>query len=182
MSESDNCSSVATAQIPVPQQRSSIRRNEYVNIPIPPRVSISSAIKNSYRLKQQVNLKLQPYSNTAYNYKTVYPIPSIFQMLLYVEAPWPQCSVAFLLSKDSSGMFCPCSPMFPILANNVPYIGQQWSLYPPAMLPTLAAMVETWAALACWAPCLHMLRPILLTLHYVVNSTYTHWHIYLYSV
>ena len=41
VSESDNCSSVATAQIPVPQQRSSIRRNEYVNIPIPQRVSIS---------------------------------------------------------------------------------------------------------------------------------------------
>ena len=40
VSESDNCSSVATAQIPVPQQRSSIRRNEYVNIPIPQRVSI----------------------------------------------------------------------------------------------------------------------------------------------
>merc|ERR1712018_423828 len=39
VSESDNCSSVATAQIPVPQQRSSIRRNEYVNIPIPPRDS-----------------------------------------------------------------------------------------------------------------------------------------------
>ena len=42
VSESDNCSSVATAQIPVPQQRSSIRRNEYVNIPIPPRVSFFS--------------------------------------------------------------------------------------------------------------------------------------------
>ena len=41
VSESDNCSSVATAQIPVPQQRSSIRRNEYVNIPIPQGVSIS---------------------------------------------------------------------------------------------------------------------------------------------
>jgi len=39
VSESDNCSSVATAQIPVPQQRSSIRRNEYVNIPIPQRES-----------------------------------------------------------------------------------------------------------------------------------------------
>merc|ERR1719458_336741 len=39
VSERDNCSSVATAQIPVPQQRSSIRRNEYVNIPIPPRES-----------------------------------------------------------------------------------------------------------------------------------------------
>jgi len=36
VSDSDNTSSVATAQIPVPQQRSSIRRNEYVNIPVPP--------------------------------------------------------------------------------------------------------------------------------------------------
>ena len=38
VSDSDNTSSVATAQIPVPQQRSSIRRNEYVNIPVPPQV------------------------------------------------------------------------------------------------------------------------------------------------
>ena len=32
--ESDNTSSIATAQLPVPQTRSSIRRNEYVNIPL----------------------------------------------------------------------------------------------------------------------------------------------------
>ncbi len=39
VSDSDNTSSVATAQMPVPLQRSSIRRNEYVNIPIPPKVT-----------------------------------------------------------------------------------------------------------------------------------------------
>jgi hypothetical protein len=38
VSDSDNTSSVATAQMPVPLQRSSIRRNEYVNIPIPQKV------------------------------------------------------------------------------------------------------------------------------------------------
>ena len=35
-SDSDNTSSVATAQMPVPQQRSSIRRSEYVNMPVGP--------------------------------------------------------------------------------------------------------------------------------------------------
>jgi hypothetical protein len=39
VSDSDNTSSVATAQMPVPLQRSSIRRNEYVNIPIPQKVT-----------------------------------------------------------------------------------------------------------------------------------------------
>ena len=37
-SDSDNTSSVVTAQMPVPQLRSSIRRNEYVNIPVQPKV------------------------------------------------------------------------------------------------------------------------------------------------
>ena len=35
---SDTNSSVVTAQMPVPQLRSSIRRNEYVNIPVQPKV------------------------------------------------------------------------------------------------------------------------------------------------
>ena len=38
-SDSDNSDSVVTAQMPVPQIRSSIRRNEYVNIPVQPQVS-----------------------------------------------------------------------------------------------------------------------------------------------
>ena len=37
-SDSDNSDSVVTAQMPVPQTRSSIRRNEYVNIPVQPQV------------------------------------------------------------------------------------------------------------------------------------------------
>ena len=39
--DSDNTSSVATAQMPVPTIRGSTRRNEYVNIPLP-KVSILS--------------------------------------------------------------------------------------------------------------------------------------------
>jgi len=40
VSDSDNTSSVATApQVPVPPLRSSIRRNEYVNLPVPPQES-----------------------------------------------------------------------------------------------------------------------------------------------
>ena len=39
VSDSDNSDSVVTAQMPVPQTRSSIRRNEYVNIPVQPQVS-----------------------------------------------------------------------------------------------------------------------------------------------
>ena len=38
VSDSDNSDSVVTAQMPVPQTRSSIRRNEYVNIPVQPQV------------------------------------------------------------------------------------------------------------------------------------------------
>ena len=40
ISDSDNGSSVVTAQMPVPQLRSSIRRNEYVNIPVQSKVKL----------------------------------------------------------------------------------------------------------------------------------------------
>ena len=80
VSESDNCSSVATAQIPVPQQRSSIRRNEYVNIPIPPRVSFSSKLhiiwNNKWISKSFINSHIPTTAVLAYT--TRHPIPSIF--------------------------------------------------------------------------------------------------------